>query len=157
MFRNLILAAAAATPAAATDFPAADLQAMRDATATMLARAAAHYGRVGHDAAIADFNAVEDTVWIEQPFHIHMFAMRHDGIVTADNVWPEFIGTDFTLTADFEGYQFGVDILERTSEVGTVAPIELVFMNPDTGDLSPSIGHCMRPNADTVLCSWANG
>ena len=143
--------------AGATDFPEESLHLMREMTREMVTRAAEHFHAVGLEQAAIDFNVVGAPEWNAEPHYIHMFGMDADGTVWADNVWPEFIGTDFTATADFEGFQFGAEIVENTATVGEIYQIQLVFMNPDSNDLSPSIGSCVRPVPEHILCSWANG
>lgn len=134
----------------------AELDKMAALTREMVQRAAKHYSSVGRSQAEIDFNQrTED--WYSDTFYLHMFGMNADGIVWADNVWPEFIGTDFSEAADFNGVLFGRKILNNTPRDGEIYRIDLEFMNPDSGDLSPSVGACLRPDASTILCSWTNG
>lgn len=141
---------------AGTTSMAADLDEMTDLTRDMVLRAADHYGAVGPDQAKVDFN-LKSEAWYANTYHLHMFGMTQDGLVWADNVWPEFVGTDFSVAADFNGVEFGRDILDNTPQDGSVYRIELQFMNPDSGDLSPSVGACLRPDDQNILCSWTNG
>ncbi|UWR10775.1 hypothetical protein [Sulfitobacter mediterraneus] len=140
----------------ATAVAAADLQEMGDMSKEMVARAVTHYQQVGREQAEKDFNHKTEE-WYADKYFLHMFAMNVDGTVWADNVWPEFIGTDFTAAGDFDGFEFGHDIIANTPQGGEVYQVQLKFMNPESGDLTPSVGSCVRADAQNILCSWANG
>ena len=126
-------------------------------TRTMVVRAARHDAAVGQEAAVADVNEPGAAAWTAMPHYVHMFAMTADGHVLADDVWPEFVGTDFTLVADFEGFRFGEALLDGTPADESVFQFELTFINADSDAMSPSVGSCLRPVPEQVLCSWANG
>lgn len=145
-----------ATLVCATTAHGANLQEMSAMTEDMVTRAAEHYANVGREQAEIDFNKKTEE-WFADQYFLHMFGMGADGMVWADNVWPEFIGTDFSDAADFNGIQFGQEILANTPTDGSALRVELQFMNPDSGELSPSVGHCVRPDPGNILCSWTNG
>lgn len=133
---------------------AADTTEMAALTLDMVTRAAAHYADVGHDQSVIDFNE-QSPEWYQEQYFLHMFGMSASGLVWADNVWPDFIGTDFSLTADFNDFEFGAYILENASDAPLL--VELEFMNPDTLEITPSVGHCIKVDPDNILCSWTNG
>lgn len=141
---------------AMTPASAANLAEMRAMTAEMIARAAQHYAMVGHSVAADDFNTLSDD-WYAEHHLLHMFGMGMDGRVWAYNVWPELIGIDFSYVTDFHGFEFGRDILKNTPENGSPYEVQVHFMDPQTGQLIPSIGTCIRPDEGNILCSWTNG
>ena len=154
---TLAVLACLGAPLAAGERSPEELQAMRDMTREMVLRAADYYRSVGRAVAEVEFNKMGSERWTASPYYVHMFAMSDDGTVWADNVWAEFVGTNFSLAADFHGFMFGQAILDGTPEDGSTFQIQLTFINPDSDELSPSIGHCLRPEPGEVLCSWANG
>lgn len=125
-------------------------------THDMIVRAIDHYARVGPSQSAIDFNRKSEA-WYQEENALHMLGLTPDGIVWADNVWPEFIGTDITLVADFRGVAFGRDIVENTPMDGSIYLVRLEFIDPETGHPSTSVGACARVDDGNILCSWSNG
>ncbi len=133
----------------------ADVKAMERLTKAMVLEAADHYRSVSFEEAEAAFNGLRSDRWLRQPFHLHMFGMHADGMVWADNIFHELVGVDFSLVYDLEGVQFGKEILERTAETQEPIMIQIKFLSPATGDETVSVGNCLRPDPENVLCSWS--
>ncbi|NJO39032.1 MAG: hypothetical protein HC871_17320 [Rhizobiales bacterium] len=145
----VLCAAALAKPALA------DIAAMGRLTKAMVLEAAGYYRSVSFDEAVTAFSDLESERWLRQPFHLHMFGMRADGMVWADNIFHELVGVDFSQVFDLEGVQFGKQILERTAETTEPVTIQIRFLSPATGNETISVGSCMRPEPENVLCSWS--
>jgi hypothetical protein len=133
----------------------ADIAAMGSLTRAMVLEAADYYRSVPFDQAATAFNDLESERWLRQPFHLHMFGMHADGMVWADNIFHELVGVDFSLVYDLEGVQFGKQILERTAASSEPITIQIQFLSPATGNETISVGSCIRPEPDNVLCSWS--
>jgi len=133
----------------------ADIAAMGRLTNAMVLEAADYYRSVSFAEAEAAFNDLSSDRWLSQPYHVHMFAMRADGMVWADNIFHEFVGVDFSLVYDLDGLQFGKEILERTAGTSDTIKIEIKFLSPETGNETVGIGSCLRPDPENVLCSWS--
>ncbi|MEZ5934577.1 MAG: hypothetical protein R3F54_22075 [Alphaproteobacteria bacterium] len=156
MFRTLVQVGVLVACATAFIKPAlADIAAMRKLTRAMVLEAAEYYRSVPFDEAQAAFNDLTSERWLRQPFHLHMFGMHADGMVWADNIFHELVGVDFSLVYDLEGVQFGQEILERTAESTEPITVQIRFLSPATGNETISVGSCMRPEPDHVLCSWS--
>jgi len=133
----------------------ADVAAMGKMTRAMVLEAADYFHSVPFKKAEAAFNDLQSDRWLKQPHHIHMFAMRTDGMVWADNVFHEFVGVDFSQVYDLDGFQFGKAILERTAETDEPIVVNIKFLSPANGNETIGLGTCLRPDADNVLCSWS--
>lgn len=158
--RSLILATAFVMPLttaiAGTDHDPAKLKEMEQLATEMIVEAAAHYSEVGRKQAEVDFN-VKAAPWYADQYFVHMFGMESDCIVWADNVFPEFVGTNFCNAIDYNGFEFGSHILTNLEQDGTPLVVRLEFDNPETGAVSPSVGVCVQADPDNILCSWTNG
>lgn len=149
-------AAMAVTADAAENYDEAMLTEMEALATDMIGRAAAHYSEVGLDQAKVDFNEKSDE-WYADDYFVHMFGMGVDCVVWADNVFPEFVGTDFCEALDYNGFAFGAHILLNVDPDGSPLRVVLEFDNPETGAISPSLGMCVQADPENVLCSWTNG
>lgn len=158
--RKLICAATIAafsTSAQATQAHDPAMLAEMEALATeMIGRAAEHYSNVGQAQAEKDFIVKSDD-WYGDDYYVHMFGMGVDCVVWADNVFPEFVGTNFCDAIDYNGFSFGSHIILNVDPDGTPLRVQLEFDNPETGAISPSIGMCVQADAENILCSWTNG
>lgn len=135
---------------------ASDILVMETLTQEMLSSALEFYDEAGHEAALIAFGATEKGRWYTDEFNLHMFGMSADGVVWADGAWPELVGTAFTDMTDFNGKEFGKMIVEETPQDGSFYRMDLFFLNPEQNQISISIGHCARPVAEHVICSWTN-
>lgn len=158
--RIVFLAALLAAPyALATEnvkHDPAKLAEMETLATEMISKAAEHYKNVGPEQAVVDFNE-KTAPWYADDYFVHMFGMGIDCVVWADNVFPEFVGTDFCAAIDYNGFAFGVHIIGNLEADGTPLRVQLEFDNPDTGAISPSIGMCVQADQENILCSWTNG
>jgi hypothetical protein len=133
----------------------ADVAAMSRATKAMVLDASKFFNSVPFEEARAAFNEGGSARWHQEPYGVHMFAMYANGLVWADNVFSEFVGTDFSLVIGMDGFAVGRHILTQTAYKSEPLRTENMFISPKTGNETISVGHCMRPDPDHVLCSFS--
>lgn len=156
MFRCLVGLSLAAVFAAGLIKPVlADAMAMSRLTKAMVLEAADYYRSVSFEEARATFNDQKSDRWLRQPFHLHMFGVSADGIVWADNIFHEFVGVDFSLVYDVEGFAIGRNVIEQASATSEPSKHRTKFLSPVTNDETLSIGHCLRPDPDNIICAWS--
>ncbi|MGI9510595.1 MAG: hypothetical protein ACR2QJ_14740 [Geminicoccaceae bacterium] len=144
-----VLCAAGAQPAMA------NITDMKRLTEEMVKEAGERFRQIGIEQATIEFNDSTSTVWLRDPYHLHMFGMSETGEIWADNIFPEVIGMNFENMADFEGLPFGQMVIDNTPIDGSIYQIEIRFASPGSGDIVPGIGSCLRPEGKDVLCSWS--
>lgn len=142
------------TIASGTNAAESSVSEMKRLAEDLLNEATLHYQQVGKRNAIYEFNDTASTRWVRQPYHQHLFALSYpDAIVWADNVFPEFVGHNFSSMTDADGYAFVQDIFHSVEPSKTYI-IQIHWLNPESHEVVDSVGACTMADKDNVVCAF---
>jgi len=155
--RMKTLASGLAIAVATLSAPAlANLEEMEQLTREMVLEAEQYFNSVPLEEAQETLADPNTDRWIGDRYHVHMFGMDADGNIWADNIFTDLVGLNSLDMADFDGRLYNRDILTETQTSSDVYTLHIRFTNPESGAIVDTVGSCLRPVAEHVICSWAN-
>ena len=110
----------------------------------LLAKATAHYQKVGRAQALADFTAKKP------PFvdrDLYVFCIGGEKTVTAHGADPAQVGTDIDTLVDVDGKHFGTEMWKAGNTPGG-GSVEYRWLNPVTRKVEPKISFVQKVGSD---------
>jgi len=154
-FKALVAATAlTAVTAAGTAF--ANPEEMEALTREMVLDAETYFNETPLDDVKAAFNDPASDRWVGDQYHLHMYGMDAEGVVWADSAFPDLVGMNSVDMADFDGNFYNQEVLAGTEGHSDPFTVNIRFSNPESGAIVDTVGTCLRPVQEHVICAWAN-
>lgn len=137
---------------AASDEEVAEKRGTPAEAKAMLAKAIAHYAKVGRDKAFADFTAGK------APFHdrdLYVVCIGADHRIIAHGGFPAFVGQSADRLANVEGKPLGNTLWNAASD-GKDGAVSYRWINPMSGKPEPKVSFARKAGSDVCLVGAYN-
>ncbi len=118
-----------------------------DEAKAMLAKAVAHYEKVGREQALADFSAKK------LPFgdrDLYVVCIGPDHTVVAHGALPKFVGSSSDVLKDADGKPLGKSLWDA-AQAGGSGSVHYRWQNPMTGQIEQKVSFVQKAGSDVCL------
>ena len=118
----------------------------------MLAKAVAHYEKVGRTVALRDFNSRKPPFFDRD---LYVACVTTSGIISANGGYPRLVGGSVNAWKDADGKPLGLALI-KAAEPGASGSVPYRWFNPVSGKIEPKLSFAQRVGEDVCVVGAYN-